>query len=251
MIEKKGFPQIELFFLLVFILSIFTVGVYKETGALFVTNTSEFFYQNIAPFEKSDYSLFNPVNNSENFNNFSAWWQNFTNHPTCADCASFYDLFLGGLNGFLWFFLILFLIFLLLIKFKKQEIEEMEKIQYDTVYDKYPVTDQEQSEDVLTNKSKRWSMILELNNSENINDHKTAILDADILLFEILRENGYTCETLGEILKNAHFKTIQHAWDAHTVRNKIAHNPNFILTPQESKNTIKNFSIVFNEFYYL
>jgi hypothetical protein len=52
-------------------------------------------------------------------------------------------------------------------------------------------------------------------------------------------------------LKSANFDTIQNAWEAHKVRNSIAHDSHFELTKRETKRVIQNFSLVFNEFYYL
>jgi hypothetical protein len=71
------------------------------------------------------------------------------------------------------------------------------------------------------------------------------------LLDEILIEQGFTGTNLGERLKSANFDTIQNAWEAHKVRNAIAHDPHFELTKRETKRVIQNYSLVFNEFYYL
>ena len=126
-----------------------------------------------------------------------------------------------------------------------KEVEEIGTIKYNTVYKK------EKEEADGNEKTKRWKEVLELSRSPNINDQKTAIINADNLLEETLRENGHSGETLGEMLKTAKFETIQNAWTAHNIRNKIAHDPGFILTPNETKRVIQNFSKVFSEFYYL
>lgn len=77
---------------------------------------------------------------------------------------------------------------------------------------------------------------------------RIGILEADNMLFEILREKGYTGETVGDMLKSASFKTVQMAWDAHGVRNRIAHEgSNFQLTEREAKRAFTLYESVFRE----
>ncbi len=190
------------------------------------------------------YSLFTPPHGLESFGGFSNWWYNFTNNPYCENCASFADLFFGGVNGFLWFFIILFLILIFILKIKLNEVGEIMRIKHDIVYEKSPM-------DPTAGKDGRWKTIQYSINSENINDWKTAIIDADNLLDETLQEHGYNGETLGERLKNANFATVQNAWAAHIIRNKIAHDSSFILTKRETKRALQNYKIVFSEFYYI
>jgi hypothetical protein len=66
-----------------------------------------------------------------------------------------------------------------------------------------------------------------------------------------LVEQGFTGTSLGERLKSAKFDTLQNAWEAHKIRNTIAHDSSFDLTKREAKRAIQNYSLVFNEFYYL
>ena len=88
--------------------------------------------------------------------------------------------------------------------------------------------------------------------TENPNDWKQAIIAADVMLEEILEAAGYVGETIGEKLKSANaqpFPTIQDAWDAHLVRNKIAHGgPDFVLTKRLAQDTIVQYERVFREF---
>ena len=65
---------------------------------------------------------------------------------------------------------------------------------------------------------------------------RIGIMEADNVLLEVLREKGYRGEGVGEMLKNASFKTVDLAWDAHKVRNRIAHEgSDFQLTEREAK----------------
>ena len=65
---------------------------------------------------------------------------------------------------------------------------------------------------------------------------RIGIMEADNVLLEILTEKGYQGDSVGEKLKSASFKTIDLAWDAHKIRNRIAHEgSDFQLTEREAK----------------
>lgn len=89
-------------------------------------------------------------------------------------------------------------------------------------------------------------------NTNNPNDWKLAIIEADIMLGQILDKAGYTGSTIGDQLKSAShhaFKTLDDAWTAHRVRNQIAHEgADFVLTHKVAKETIIQYKRVFAEF---
>lgn len=65
---------------------------------------------------------------------------------------------------------------------------------------------------------------------------RIGIMEADNVLLEVLTEKGYQGDGVGEKLKGASFKTIDLAWDAHKIRNRIAHEgSDFQLTEREAK----------------
>ncbi len=103
--------------------------------------------------------------------------------------------------------------------------------------------------------AKRWNTVVTHIESDNPNDWKQAILEADIMLDDLLTNLGYRGESIGEKLKrveSAHFKTLQDAWDGHTVRNKIAHEGSaFELNQMEAQAVIKQYKKVFEEFYFI
>lgn len=88
--------------------------------------------------------------------------------------------------------------------------------------------------------------------SENPNDWKLAIIEADIELERMLEDAGYSGATIGEKLKGANqdsFTTLQDAWEAHKVRNRIAHDgADFVLTKRIAQETINRYQRVFAEF---
>lgn len=88
--------------------------------------------------------------------------------------------------------------------------------------------------------------------SDNPNDWKLAIIEADIELERVLDTAGYPGTTIGEKLKAANretFTTLQDAWEAHKVRNRIAHDgADFVLTKKTAQETIQRYQRVFTEF---
>ncbi|MDB5237429.1 MAG: protein of unknown function with transrane region [Parcubacteria group bacterium] len=98
----------------------------------------------------------------------------------------------------------------------------------------------------------RWEYIKQLIESPQESDWRQAIIEADIMLDETLSRNGYLGGSIGDKLKTANpqrFMTLQNAWEAHKVRNDIAHQGStFQLTNHLAYRTIQNYEAVFREF---
>jgi len=98
----------------------------------------------------------------------------------------------------------------------------------------------------------RWDIIQKRVTENSPEAWRIAIIEADILLEETLNNAGYVGQTLGEKLKGANtqsFTTIQDAWEAHKVRNEIAHaGSDFVLTQRTAQETITRYERVFREF---
>ena len=106
-----------------------------------------------------------------------------------------------------------------------------------------------------TNKhTKAWNEIVNALKSDNISDWKIAVLEADSLLAELFEGLGYPGDNLGERLKavpNGAIETLEDAWSAHKLRNRIAHEgASFIMTKVEFVDAIARFERVFSEFNY-
>ncbi len=99
--------------------------------------------------------------------------------------------------------------------------------------------------------STRLQDVLTHSTSENPNDWKLAIIEADIILDDSLKQKGYPGNSLGERLKNVspqQLNSLQDAWEAHKVRNRIAHDgSDFILTKRIAQDTIARYQRVFTE----
>ncbi len=114
-----------------------------------------------------------------------------------------------------------------------------------------PVGDAPKTEDVH---NKRWANIQSLMHSYNANDWKQAIIEADIVLDEMLERMGYKGKSIGEKLKTieaSDFMTLDQAWEAHKFRNRIAHGSSYVLTRDEAQRVMKMYEDVFSEFFYI
>jgi hypothetical protein len=97
----------------------------------------------------------------------------------------------------------------------------------------------------------RWHYILTLIESPNESDWRVAIIEADTMLEELLQKEGIAGDTVAELLEGAKtngYSNIQNAWDAHVVRNQIAHQGSeYPLTQVEGRRVIKMFQNFFEE----
>ncbi|MDO8561926.1 MAG: hypothetical protein Q7S05_03810 [bacterium] len=97
----------------------------------------------------------------------------------------------------------------------------------------------------------RWNRIMEQARSENEQSWRLAILEADIMLNELLDMKGYKGDTMADKMKQidkADFNTIDDAWDAHKVRNRIAHDGSaHQLNDHETRRVISLYEHVFKE----
>jgi ATPase subunit of ABC transporter with duplicated ATPase domains len=131
------------------------------------------------------------------------------------------------------------------------QIRKTEKARFDALSQKSAPT----TGSVSLRKDDRWERILQHIHSENENDWRQAIIAADSILEEIVTKAGYVGESLGEKMRGiekSDFTTIDEAWHAHKVRNRIAHDgSNFHLNKREALETIELYKKVFEEFFYL
>ena len=98
----------------------------------------------------------------------------------------------------------------------------------------------------------RWNRIMEHVNTDDEHQWRLAILEADIMLNELLDVQGYKGETMAEKMKQvnrANFNSIDDAWEAHKVRNRVAHEGSeHQLTEREKNRVIGLYARIFREF---
>ena len=125
-----------------------------------------------------------------------------------------------------------------------RQVREKEKEKYSTI-------SPDEAETVVEHH--RWKYITQLIESGQESDWRNAIIEADIMLDDMLTRIGLPGDTVGDKLKAAspdHFQTLQDAWEAHKVRNDIAHQGSaYELTNHIAYQTIQRFRNVFEEFH--
>lgn len=104
-------------------------------------------------------------------------------------------------------------------------------------------------------KNQKWEQVKQHVLSENSSDWRLAIIEADTLLDELIKALNYKGENLGERMKNMSqndFPKLQAAWEAHKVRNRIAHEgSDFVLTRPEARRIIDLYEEVFQSQNYI
>jgi hypothetical protein len=103
--------------------------------------------------------------------------------------------------------------------------------------------------------AKKWEQVQTHIASNNPSDWRQAIIEADIMLSNLLIQLGYKGQTMSEQfgrVASGDFKTIEAAKEAHGVRNRIAHaGSDFKLNNIEAQRVINLYKQVFEEFFHI
>lgn len=103
--------------------------------------------------------------------------------------------------------------------------------------------------------NERWELVQKHINSDSPAEWRMAIIEADSMLDDMVQRMGYEGDNLGERLKAVEpsdFQTLQNAWEAHKVRNKIAHEGvSFVVSQREARRVVELYRTVFEEFHYI
>lgn len=104
-------------------------------------------------------------------------------------------------------------------------------------------------------KNERWIRVENLIQSHSSSDWRQAIIEADIILEDMLSRMNYDGNSIGDKLKQieeSDFITLNKAWEAHKIRNHIAHRGgDFTFSKSEAERVINLYRQVFEEFYYI
>ncbi len=132
-----------------------------------------------------------------------------------------------------------------LVRIREIQLEEKEELDHEI---NEALKHQEEKD---RDENPRWHYVLTLTESPNESDWRVAIIEADTMLEELLREKGVPGDTTAELLEGARsngYLHIQDAWDAHLIRNKIAHDgSDFPLSQVEARRVMKLFQNFFEE----
>lgn len=99
-----------------------------------------------------------------------------------------------------------------------------------------------------------WLAILKKLESENPSDWNLAVMQADSIADNILKEMGLGGETMGERMKSldkSRLATLDDLWEAHRIRNEIAHSPEKNVTKHRAVYALSLFEEVLKELGYL
>lgn len=104
-------------------------------------------------------------------------------------------------------------------------------------------------------RNERWDHIQELVNSPSGSDWRLSIIEADSILDGLLEARDIPGGSIGEKLKNispGDLGSMQAAWEAHLVRNRIAHEGSeYDLSQRDARRTIQLYEVVFRELGFL
>ena len=110
-------------------------------------------------------------------------------------------------------------------------------------------------EEPRESRSSKWDGIKKKMDSDISSEWKMAIIEADSIIDEIFKTIGFGGETLGERLKAVEpsdFDNLQGIWEAHKVRNRIAHEgEKFNLTREEAIEAIEKYEKALKELKYM
>lgn len=97
----------------------------------------------------------------------------------------------------------------------------------------------------------RWTHISRLIGGDTPSQWKEAIIEADIMLDDLLTKQGYSGASLGDKLRQVRSEdldSLHDAWQAHDVRNQIAHQGSaYDLSEQLARRTVSRYEKVFDE----
>lgn len=89
--------------------------------------------------------------------------------------------------------------------------------------------------------NEHWQAILSHLDSANEGEWKLAIIEADKLVDDLLIQKGYEGESMAErlsMVSKREFKSLDLLWEAHKIRNRIAHKLNFKINRNEALRVI-------------
>lgn len=88
----------------------------------------------------------------------------------------------------------------------------------------------------------RWGEIMRHFESEKEAEWKFAIIEADKLVDDLLKSAGYSGDTMGERLmgiEKVQLLSLDGLWEAHKIRNKLAHDTNYFLRYAEARRAMQ------------
>lgn len=101
---------------------------------------------------------------------------------------------------------------------------------------------------------KPWQEVTARLDSPNPADWNLAVIQADAILDGVLKDMGLPGETMGDRLKGldrAKLQTLNGAWEAHKLRNRVVHETDRVLAHEEARRAVTLYCESLSEFGYL
>jgi len=141
---------------------------------------------------------------------------------------------------------LLILVFIIYIIFESNEISKENRKKREEHFIKPPTK---------TPKNPQWEEVQKLFESTNPADWRLAIIEADSMLDKLLIDMGYSGDTMAERLNNidtGDFPMLNAAWEAHKVRNRIAHEGmDYIINSRDAHRVYRLYESVFASVNYI
>lgn len=99
--------------------------------------------------------------------------------------------------------------------------------------------------------SQKWEQIIQRTQGADERVYRLAVIEADGLIDEILQKSGYQGKDMAERLKTIHpneLKNLDALWEAHKIRNRVAHEPDFYLSVSAAEKVLGIYEAVLKEF---
>ncbi|KKS38224.1 MAG: hypothetical protein A3G49_02180 [Candidatus Sungbacteria bacterium RIFCSPLOWO2_12_FULL_41_11] len=165
--------------------------------------------------------------------NFLDWF-----YSSGGETLIFWIKIFAGFFSIIFFAAIVYInvLFFRLRRPKKTALEAIEEIVEES-FGKIP-------DSMKTDVSQKWQSVLDKAASPNPSDWKLAVIEADSITDDLLKRIGLQGETMGERLKQfdrSKLNSIDELWEAHKIRNLIAHDPNRPVSRQEIDKAIDGY----------
>lgn len=91
----------------------------------------------------------------------------------------------------------------------------------------------------------RWLTIEQSLQKDNEPSYHLAVMNADKLLDQALKERGFKGQTMGDRMKFARetWSNRDAVWQAHKLRNKIAHEPDVVVSYDQARRALAGFKL--------
>ena len=113
-----------------------------------------------------------------------------------------------------------------------------------------PPPKEEGIKEALADFQENWQGVLAHMKTSSESDWKLAVIEADKIVDKILILKGYKGESMAErmiSIDNQELKSLDLLWEAHKVRNRIAHKPGFKLDFNQAKKIISYYEEVLKD----